>query len=183
MSDLTAGEECQLSAKTFSTFVDARHGGAIPGHFIIASMGIAIVRGNTGVAVVRLKTGDWSAPCAIVIQNPNSTIQPGQETILLFTSERSILSLVAGSPLILGQTHRFLPGPLQNLPFDPSVDVYVYVRFNNGFTPQELIMSNMTGWGVAEDSLRHRRWHGGNVTWYDVLTNKISVDRSSIGNA
>lgn len=34
-----------------------------------------------------------------------------------------------------------------------------------------------------EETIRHTHWHGRNATWYDVLTNKISVDRSSVGNA
>ena len=41
----------------------------------------------------------------------------------------------------------------------------------------------MVGWTVKEDTQRHMRWHGDSVTWFDVLTNKISVDRSSVGNA
>lgn len=41
----------------------------------------------------------------------------------------------------------------------------------------------MNGWSVKEDNVRHARWHGKNATWFDVLTNKISVDRSSVGNA
>lgn len=36
---------------------------------------------------------------------------------------------------------------------------------------------------VQEDIDRHTKWHGSNATWFDVLTNKISVDRSSVGNA
>lgn len=79
---------------------------------------------------------------------------------------------------------RFAPGPLGSLPSNAlPVDVYVYVRFNGGFTPPELIHSHMSGWTVQEDSARHGRWHGDSVTWLDVLTNKISVDRSSVGNA
>ena len=41
----------------------------------------------------------------------------------------------------------------------------------------------MIGWSVNEDPIRHSKWHGKNATWFDVLTNKISVDRSSVGNA
>jgi hypothetical protein len=41
----------------------------------------------------------------------------------------------------------------------------------------------MSGWGVREDMDRHGRWHGKEVTWADVLCNKITVDRSSVGNA
>ena len=41
----------------------------------------------------------------------------------------------------------------------------------------------MIGWSVNEDPNRHAKWHGRDATWFDVLTNKISVDRSSVGNA
>lgn len=79
---------------------------------------------------------------------------------------------------------RFAPGPLNVPPTGSvSVDVYVYVRFNGGFTPADLIASYMVGWIVKEDVERHGKWHGEAVTWFDVLTNKISVDRSSVGNA
>jgi hypothetical protein len=100
-------------------------------------------------------------------------------------TENAIFSLVGQSPFVLGQTHRFAPGPLYGsaLNLDSSIDVYAFVRFNNGFTPSELIQQYMTGWTVKEDQDRHSRWHGRNATWFDVLTNKISVDRSSVGNA
>jgi hypothetical protein len=100
-------------------------------------------------------------------------------------SENSIFSLVGQAPVVLGQTHRFSPGPLYGsaLNLDSSVDVYAFVRFNNGFTPAELIQQYMSGWTVKEDHRRHSKWHGKNATWFDVLTNKISVDRSSVGNA
>ncbi|KAI9207958.1 uncharacterized protein BJ171DRAFT_472247 [Polychytrium aggregatum] len=180
---LTAGEECQLAAKTFSAFAESTQGGAIPANFIAGAMGIAVIRGETGVAVVRLKSGEWSAPCGILLENANGQIQPGQETILLFTSESAILSLVARTRLVLNHTHRFLPGPFTNQFLDPTIDVYVYVRFSGIFTPSDLVQSYMTGWGVREDMDRHGRWHGKDVSWHDVLTNKITVDRSSVGNA
>ena len=129
---------------------------------------------------------EWSAPCAITWENnTHSAIQAGQETILLFMTEHSIVALVTRSPMILGQSHRFLPGPLYGtrLNLDSAIDVYAYVRYNNGFTPPELISQHMAGWSVREDSMRHGRWHGKEATWFDVLTNKISVDRSSVGNA
>jgi hypothetical protein len=55
----------------------------------------------------------------------------------------------------------------------------------------ELIQQHMNGCNntynnqgsVQEDVDRHKRWHGNDSTWFDVLTNKISVDRSSVGNA
>ncbi|KAL2913303.1 hypothetical protein HK105_207181 [Polyrhizophydium stewartii] len=181
---LTAGEECQQAAKILSSFADPRQG-AITGAFITSAMGLAVFRGDQGVAVVRLHTGEWSAPCAITWENAQGTIQPGQETVLLFMSESSIFALVGRTPLVLGQTHRFMPGPLygNHLNLDTSVDVYAYVRYNNGFTPADLISAHMTGWSVREDAQRHSRWHGHNATWFDVLTNKITVDRSSVGNA
>ena len=55
MPTLTAGEECQVAAKTLSTFADPRQG-AITAPFINAAMGIAIFKGDEGVAVVRLPT-------------------------------------------------------------------------------------------------------------------------------
>ena len=100
-------------------------------------------------------------------------------------SERTIFSLVGQTGMILGKTHRFEPGPMYagTLNLDPEVDVYAYVRYNNGFTPPELISQYMNGWSFKEDKVRHERWHGRDATWFDVLTNKISVDRSSVGNA
>ncbi|KAJ3259115.1 hypothetical protein HK103_003002 [Boothiomyces macroporosus] len=165
MTTLTAGEECQLAAKTLSAFADPRQG-AISSPFINSAMGIAIFKGDQGVAVVRLKTG-------------------AQDTVLLFMTEVSIFSLVGQKEFVFNQTHRFAPGPLYGsaLNLDPSVDVYCYVRFNGGFTPSDLISQHMVGWSVQEDKERHAKWHGQNATWFDVLTNKISVDRSSVGNA
>ncbi|KAJ3178645.1 hypothetical protein HDU87_003468 [Geranomyces variabilis] len=181
--DLTAGEECQLAAKTFSTFVD-KNQGAIPPVYITSAMGCAICRGNKGVAVVRLKSGEWSAPCAIELESQSSTIQPAQETVLVFMTENVIHKLVSRALLRLGVTDQFKPGPIHgNEPINPAVDVYGWVRFNGGFTPPELIASNMVAWFVREDPQRHGRWHGESVTWFDVLTNKITVDRSSVGNA
>jgi hypothetical protein len=51
------------------------------------------------------------------------------------------------------------------------------VRYNGQFTPPELITAGMSGWQIGEDKARHNRWHGnvGGVTWFDVLTNKITV--------
>ncbi|KAJ3188920.1 hypothetical protein HDU85_004636 [Gaertneriomyces sp. JEL0708] len=182
--NLTAGEECQQAAKCFSAFVDTKQPGAIPPSYITSAMGVAIIRGDKGVAVVRLKTGEWSAPCAIEMENPSGTIQVGQETVLLFMTENSILKLVSRALVQLGKTHQFAPGALDpRQPINPNVDVYCYVRFNAGFTPQELIASNMVSWLVREDPVRHSKWHGQSVTWFDVLTNKITVDRSSVGNA
>ena len=98
-------------------------------------------------------------------------------------TELSIYSLVTRANVALNQTHKFEPGPF-NLPKgQDQTDIYVYVRFNGGFTPSELIAINMVGWIVKEDTVRHAKWHGESVTWFDVLTNKISVDRSSVGNA
>ncbi|KAI8822227.1 uncharacterized protein EV422DRAFT_526143 [Fimicolochytrium jonesii] len=180
---LTAGEECQQAAKAFSAFVDPRQG-AIPSVYITSAMGCAICKGNRGVAVLRLKTGEWSAPCAIELEQQNGAIQQGQETVLLFMTESVIHKLVARALLRLGVTDQFRPGPLTgNEPINPAVDVYGWVRFNGGFTPPELIAQNMVSWFVREDPERHGRWHGESVTWFDVLTNKITVDRSSVGNA
>ncbi|KAJ3391867.1 hypothetical protein HDU84_005218 [Entophlyctis sp. JEL0112] len=147
-------------------------------------MAIAIFRGENGVAIVRLKTGDWSAPCAIILEVPhNGTVQPGQDTILLFMSESSVLALVARTRLILDGTHKFEAGVYSSsASINSSVDIYGYVSFNKNFTPGSLL-SNMVGWGLREDMNRHARWHGVEVTWADVLMNKITVDRSSIGNA
>jgi hypothetical protein len=50
---LTAGEECQLAAKTLSTFADPRKGAITP-PFINSAMGISIFKGDVGVAIVRL---------------------------------------------------------------------------------------------------------------------------------
>lgn len=91
-------------------------------------------------------------------------------------SERSIISLVSNASVILNQTHSFLPGPLTpNYQLDPSIDMYLYVRYNNGFTPADLIHGFMSGWAIGEDKERHRRWHGDGVSWYDVLTNKVNM--------
>ncbi|KAJ3282111.1 hypothetical protein HK104_011103, partial [Borealophlyctis nickersoniae] len=181
--ELTAGEECRQAAGIFDTFTDKRQG-AIPSNFIAGAMGLAIFRGGAGVAVVRLKTGEWSAPCAIALENPNGAMQGTQESVLLFMTSASIYKLVTRALLILNSTHKFVAGPISGgMPVDSSVDVYGWVRYQGGFTPPELINQAMTGWIVREDPAKHGRWHGENVTWYDVLTNKITVDRSSIGNA
>jgi hypothetical protein len=177
---LTCAEECQLAAKTFSAFAEPGKS-AIPNKFVSQAMGIAIFKGEVGVAVVRLED-DWSAPCAILIQSPSGPISPGQETVLLFMTESGIFSLIGRTPLVFNQTHTFSPGPLYNGNIS-SCDVYCFVRYNNGFTPSELIQEHMNGWCVQEDVDRHSVWHGDNATWFDVLTNKISVDRSSVGNA
>ncbi|RKO98570.1 hypothetical protein CXG81DRAFT_28608 [Caulochytrium protostelioides] len=186
-SRLTAGEECQQAAKTLSAFIDAScPAGAIPGAFIGAAMGIAIVRGENGVAVVRLASGAWSAPCAFSLLHPTGHVQDGQETVLCFMSERAVIALASRSPIVFGETHTFMPGPLQGGPAtrpQHGVDVYVWVRFNGGYTPPALIAQHMARYVVQEDSLRHERWHGTHVTWGDVLTNRITVDRSSVGNA
>ncbi|KAJ8323952.1 hypothetical protein QVD99_008302 [Batrachochytrium dendrobatidis] len=181
---LTAGEECQQAAKILSSFADPRQG-AITAAFITTAMGLAVFKGDQGVAIVRLKTQEWSAPCAITWENASGTIQPGQETVLLFMTEKSIFSLVGRTPLVLNRTHVFQPGPLYGniLDLNSNTDVYAYVRYNNGFTPADLISAHMSGWSVREDPPRHGRWHGKDATWFDVLTNKITVDRSSVGNA
>ncbi len=51
--NLTAGEECQLAAKTLSAFADPRQGAITP-PFINSAMGISIFKGDIGVAIVRL---------------------------------------------------------------------------------------------------------------------------------
>ncbi|KAJ3063398.1 hypothetical protein HDU99_004852, partial [Rhizoclosmatium hyalinum] len=182
---LTAGEECKAAAQALSAFTGTGSGGnCIPKNFISMAMAIAIFRGENGVAMVRLKSGDWSAPCAIILEVPHGgNVQPGQDTVLLFMTETSVLALVARTRLILNGTHRFEPGVYSNSgSINSSNDIYAYVRFNNQFTPGNLL-TNMAGWGVREDMTRHARWHGVEVTWADVLMNKITVDRSSIGNA
>ncbi|KAJ3040069.1 hypothetical protein HDV00_011518 [Rhizophlyctis rosea] len=180
--ELTAGEECQAAARTFDAFAGRQ--GAVPAQFVSSAFGIAIVRGTAGVAVVRLKTGDWSAPCAIALENPNGAVQPGQETVLLFMTSQAIFKLVTRALLVLNSTHKFVAGPIHGGGIvDDSVDVYGWVRYNQGFTQPDVVNQAMTGWVVREDPARHGRWHGAEVTWYDVLTNKITVDRSSVGNA
>ncbi|KAJ3416745.1 hypothetical protein HDV05_000119 [Chytridiales sp. JEL 0842] len=183
MPQLTAGEECQQAAKALSAFTGTGQSSGIPKTFVTMAMAIAIMKGSEGVAIVRLKTGDWSAPCAVMLENPNGSIQPGQDTVLLFMTEAAVLTLVTRQRLILNVTHRFKPGSLSDSIIDASMDVYAYVRFNNSFTPAELVSQGIAGWGVREDMPRHERWHGKEVTWADVLCNKISVDRSSVGNA
>ncbi|KAJ3031776.1 UNVERIFIED_CONTAM: hypothetical protein HDU68_000063 [Siphonaria sp. JEL0065] len=182
---LTAGEECKAAAQALSAFTGTGSGGdCIPKNFISMAMAIAIFRGENGVAMVRLKSGDWSAPCAIILEVPHGgSVQPGQDSVLLFMTESSVLALVARTRLILDGTHKFQAGIYSaSGRIDPSNDIYAYVRFNNQFTPASLL-SSMSGWGVREDMTRHARWHGFDVTWADVLMNKITVDRSSIGNA
>ena len=139
---ITCGEECQLSAKTFSSFVNSNQG-SIPPQLVRESFGVGIFRGREGVCILRLPTGEWSAPCAISLDSSNSTVQPLQETILLFMSENAIYSLVTRARLSLNETHVFAPGPLNQLVSQTRVDVYVYVRFNGGFTPADLIASFM----------------------------------------
>jgi hypothetical protein len=56
MPSLTAGEECQLAAKTLSAFADPNKGAITP-PFINSAMGLAIFKGDIGVAVIRLKSG------------------------------------------------------------------------------------------------------------------------------
>jgi hypothetical protein len=154
-------------------------------------MGMAILKGTDGVSVIRLPSGgnllsnqvEWSAPCAISLESVANTVAPQQETVLLFMSEVAIYSLVTRANVALNQTHRFEPGPFGPVKGNECIDIYVYVRFNGGFTPSDLIAVNMVGWIVKEDTDRHTKWHGDSVTWFDVLTNKISVDRSSVGNA
>ncbi|KAI9341466.1 hypothetical protein BDR26DRAFT_791931, partial [Obelidium mucronatum] len=182
---LTAGEECKAAAQALSAFTGTGSGGdCIPKNFISMAMAIAIFRGENGVAMVRLKSGDWSAPCAIILEVPHGgSVQPGQDSVLLFMTESSVLALVARTRLILDGTHKFQAGIYSaSGRIDPMNDIYAYVRFNNQFTPASLL-SSMAGWGVREDMTRHARWHGFEVTWADVLMNKITVDRSSIGNA
>ena len=110
---------------------------------------------------------DWSAPCAIALESQSTPVQETQETVLLFMSEMSIYSLVTRARLALNETHQFLPGPLNLVGTLSAVDVYVYVRFNGGFTPAELISLHMKGWTVSEDSCKHEKWHGTSVTWFD----------------
>jgi hypothetical protein len=77
---------------------------------------------------------EWSAPCAITCKNGNNQIQPNQDMVLLFMSENAIFALVGQTSFVFNQTHRFCAGPLYGSPLnlDLSVDVYVYMRFNNG---------------------------------------------------
>ena len=104
---------------------------------------------------------DWSAPLAIRIHtNSQNAIQPLQETILLFMSDASCSALVAKSSAVFNQTLRFSPGPFGYAPYDPAVDVFAYVRFNQGFTPAELVMNHMNGWSICQDEARHEFWHG-----------------------
>jgi hypothetical protein len=93
---LTAGEECAIAAKTFNYFSER----AIPPILLATALGAAIIKGTgvniyfyilDGTAVVRLSSGDWSAPCAFALYNQESDIDPLQETVILFMSERSII--------------------------------------------------------------------------------------------
>ncbi|KAJ3072834.1 hypothetical protein HDU98_002805 [Podochytrium sp. JEL0797] len=182
---LTAGEECKAAAQALSAFTGTGSGGnCIPKNFISMAQAIAIFRGENGVAMVRLKSGDWSAPCAIILEVPHGgSVQYAQDTVLMFMSEPAVLALVSRTRLILDGTHRFEAGVYSaSGSINSGIDIYGYVRFNNQFTPAPLL-KNMAGWGVREDMTRHARWHGVEVTWADVLMNKITVDRSSIGNA
>jgi hypothetical protein len=79
--------------------------------------------------------------------------------------------------VILNQNYGFLPGPMATSNYQlEQTDMYIYVRYNGQFTPPELITAGMTGWQIGEDKVRHNTWHGNvGVTWFDVLTNKITV--------
>ncbi|KAJ3123193.1 hypothetical protein HK098_002117 [Nowakowskiella sp. JEL0407] len=188
-TQLTAANECKRAAQILSVFVDSSRGGQIPPTYVVQAFGFAILKGPQGVAVVRLHTGDWSAPCAIAFHNPNGEILSDQESVLLFMTERSVTSLIENVTFKLDGTHRFEPGPgtrgdMYNVaPVDPYVDVYVWVRYQGGYTDPRLLKTGMAGWYVGEDKARQKVWHGADVSWIDVLTNKISVDRSSVGNA
>lgn len=135
---LTCGQECQKVAKILTHFTAQN---AIPLPFLASALAIAIFTGENGVAIVRLPSQEWSAPCAILAQSPSTQISSGQETVLLFMSEQAVFSLIGRMPLVFNQTHSFAPGPLYSGAVG-DVDVYAYVRYNNGFTPTELISGN-----------------------------------------
>ena len=181
--NFTAGQECSNAAKVFSVFSDSTKQDSIPAPLLVSSMGIAIVQGNIGICLVRLPSNEWSAPCAFILHSDSIDISDKQQSVILFMSDDAIISLVNNSTVKLNVSHSFLPGPLHSDQQIQNVDMYVYVRFNNVFTNPNLIMSSMKGWEIGEDKVRHRNWYGDGVSWFDVLTNKISVDRSSTGNA
>lgn len=137
MSELTCAQECQIVAKTLSEFTSA-----IPKQVLSLAMGIAVCNGSTGVALVRLPSQEWSAPCAILLQSTTS-ISPGQATVLLFMTEQCLYSLVGRTGMILGKTHSFMPGPMYS--GSVNAEVLAYVRYNGGFTPEQLIRDHMTG--------------------------------------
>lgn len=186
---LTGGEECQRAAKILSTFLDgnkAGPSGAIPQQLLSLAYGVSVFNGREGVSIAKLTKGGWSAPCAVVLEpDSESSVNPGQYTVALIMSESALFDLVLDRKLELGGKHSFEAGPLENSPsaIKPSGDLNIWVRYKNSFISSELIGSHMSGWCIVEDSTRQQRWHKRQVSWVEVLTNKISVDRSSVGNA
>jgi lipid-binding SYLF domain-containing protein len=66
-----------------SSFVGQQNS-VIPAKLVSSAMAIAVLFGDQGVACVRLKTNEWSAPCAILGQAPNGKVASAQETVFLF---------------------------------------------------------------------------------------------------
>ena len=57
MRQLTAGEECQQAAKTCSSFVGQTGQGSIPSLLVRECLGLALLKGPSGEAVIRLPSG------------------------------------------------------------------------------------------------------------------------------
>jgi hypothetical protein len=127
MRELTAGEECQQAARTCSAFVGQGGQGTVPALLVRECMGLAILKGSAGVAVIRLPSGgnfvrtdessvvslgrettEWSAPCAIALESSQTPLQETQETVLLFMTEQTVFSLVTRARLALNETHRWV---------------------------------------------------------------------------
>jgi hypothetical protein len=110
-------------------------------------------------------------------------IEYEQKTLVLFMSQRSLVSLMQQEAIELGVRHSYAAGPLQRELIE-RVDCYVWIKMGDQFVPDDIVAQNLIGWRIEEDMPRHQRWYRGTaVGWRDTVTQGINVDRSSIGNA
>jgi hypothetical protein len=58
MSQLTAGQECQIAGKILGEFLER-----VPGEYVKACLGVGIFREGQGVAVIKLQDGGTYPGC------------------------------------------------------------------------------------------------------------------------
>ncbi len=109
-------------------------------------------------------------------------VQYDQKVLVLFMSQRSLVSLMQREGIELGVRHSYAAGPLRREMIE-RVDCYVWVKQGEQFVDEASVAQGMVGWKIEEDMVRHQGWYGREVGWRETVTQGINVERSSIGNA
>ncbi|KAJ3287243.1 hypothetical protein HDU79_005835 [Rhizoclosmatium sp. JEL0117] len=182
----TITEKCAKAVKILETFVVPGKSGSqqlIPPKIIDQAKGIAILsvvragivlnkRGGSGLVMVRLPDGSWSAPSAISTNGFGAGIQIGAEftdLVLILNTEAAVQAFSNGGNITFTGNLSVVVGPSSNNSGEATKEpIYLYSTTNGIFIGISLKGSVLTQ--VFEDEEANSSVYGPQVSAKDILS-------------